>query len=153
MLKALLVIVLCCCSTAVAQQHPYIQPDLAAPKQLAPLPLVDFDKASQPVHKTFSERTDKVFWGLAAAYTAGTVADIVTTQKAINRGGIESNSLFARDGGHRAAIGLNVAVSLIPFGIAYLLQKMGYRWPARVLLTGAASLRWRAAIHNHSILR
>lgn len=133
----------------VTAEHPYIQPDL----QLAPLPLVDFDKAAQPVHKVFPEQVDKPFLALSLLYMAGTAADIVTTKKAISRGGIESNHLFARNGGKDIALALNITVSAVPLVAAYILQRLGARWPARVLLAVAAGFRWNAAIHNHSILR
>lgn len=156
MLKTLLASLLTAilATTAMAQaSHPYIKPDLDAPKQLAPLPLADPDKASQPAKAMFSEGTDKAFWVLAGAYVAGSAADIITTKQAINRGGVESNQLFARNDGKDIAIGLNIAVSLIPLGLAYLLQKLGAKWPARVLLGAAGAIRWNAAIHNHNLLR
>lgn len=136
--------------------HPYIKPIPTEAKPmviLEPLPLVDFDKLSQPVHKTFPEQVDKPFLALSLLYMAGTAADIITTKKAIARGGVESNQLFARNGGKDIALGLNIAVSTIPLVAAYFLQRFGAKWPARVLLSVAAGFRWNAAIHNHSILR
>lgn len=153
MLKTLLAIVLLA-ATVTAQQHPYIKPDLNHPMdgpeapvvQLAPVTLDEW----RPELKT---DLDKPFYALSLLYVAGTAADIITTKKAIARGGVESNQLFARNGGKDIALGLNIAVSTIPLVAAYFLQRFGAKWPARVLLSVAAGFRWNAAIHNHSILR
>lgn len=141
--------------------HPYIKPMLTEAKPvvitlevpLAPLPLADFDKAAQPVHKVFPEQVDKPFLALSLLYMAGTAADIITTKKAIARGGIESNQLFARNSGKDIALALNITASTIPLVVAYILQRLGAKWPARVLLSVAAGFRWNAAIHNHNLLR
>lgn len=135
----------------IVASHPYIRPDLndAAVihvQQLAPVTLDEWKPA-------LKQDLDKPFYALSLLYVAGTVADIVTTKKAIARGGVESNQLFARNGGKDIALGLNIAVSAIPLGVAYLLQRLGAKWPARVLLSVAAGFKWNAAIHNHGILR
>lgn len=156
MLKTLLAILILA-ATATAQvpaptvvEHPYIKPMPTEAKpavtQLAPVTLDEWKPA-------LKQDLDKPFYALSLLYVAGTVADIVTTKHGLDRGGIEANPLFARNGGKDAAIGLNIAVSLIPLGMAYLLQKLGHKWPARVLLTVAASIRWEAAIHNNRIAR
>ena len=150
----------------VTAEHPYIQPDL----QLAPLPLVDFDKLSQPVNSIIKDdkqvkvpdwwpekptvkNFDKTFWALTAIWGAGVAADIYTTKSALARGGIESNSFYARDGGKSAAFGLNIAITTTTWGIAALMQSMGWKWGARVLMGYKAGTRWSAAIHNNNILR
>lgn len=135
-------------ATAPIQETP-------ATVQLLPLPLVDFDKLSQPTHRIFLsvEKLDKPFYVLSVLYLAGTTADIVTTKYAIARGGKEGNQLFARNGGKSIALGLNLAVSAIPLVTAYLLQRIGAKKPARILLSVAAGIRWSAAIHNHNLLR
>lgn len=156
-------------TTATAQTpalvgHPYIKPDL----QLAPLPLEDFDGATQPVNtivkdgrqvtvprwwpeKPTTKNLDKTFWALTAIWGAGVAADIYTTKKALARGGIESNPFYARNGGRDVAFGLNIAITTTTWGVAAWMQSMGWKWPARVLMGYWATTRWKAAIHNHGI--
>ena len=121
MLKTLLAILILA-ATATAQvpaptvvEHPYIKPmpTVAKPAviQLAPVTLDEW----KPALKT---SLDKPFYALSLLYVVGTVADIVTTKKAIARGGVEFNQLFARNGGKDIALGLNIAVSAIPLGMA-----------------------------------
>lgn len=155
-MKTLLAILLLC-TAAAAQvpaptvvEHPYIKPMPTEAKpavtQLAPVTLDTWKP-------TLKQDLDKPFYALSLLYVAGTAADILTTKKAISRGGVEGNQLFARNGGKDIAVGLNIAVSTIPLVVAYILQRKGAKWPARVLLTVAAGFRWNAAIHNHNILR
>lgn len=144
------------CSPVYAQ-HAFIKPDLtkrevikpsepALNKQLAPVDLKALEKNLPP-------KIDTTFLALSAVYGGGVVADIWTTKTAIDRGGKESNQLFARNEGRSVNYGLNLAVSGGIWGAAYLLQRMGAKWPARVLLVFASAWRYRAAIHNHGVRR
>lgn len=159
MLKTLLAIVILA-TTATAQVpsltmevvHPFIKPMPTEAKpvvtQLMPLDIPEWYPTSPSM-----DNVDKTFWVLTGVWATGVAADIYTTKKAINRGGIESNSFYSRDGGTRAAIGLNIAITTATWGLAFLLQSVGWKWPARVLMSYKAATRWNAAIHNNGVLR
>lgn len=155
MLKTLLTILLLC-STALAHQpvvtHPYLKPDLTAPVAASvPLPPVDADKAKQD-HAPKKGELDKPFWALSALLAASAVADLTTTSKAIDRGGVEANPLFAGKG-KGALIATNVAFTVAGWALAAWFQKLGWKRAARIGLGFGAAIRFGAAIHNHRVLR
>lgn len=130
------------------------------PVQLRPIPMPYTSKPFdprvevEPKRFTFDRRHyDKTFWVLTATWWTGVLADIITTEGALSRGGIESNSLYARNGGKSVAYGLGIAVTGLKWGVAALLQGFGLKWPARIIMVERSAKRWKAAYGNHTLLR
>ena len=147
----LLVLLVASCQTTLAQ-HPFIKPDLEA-KQLKPLPLMGFDNPEvlrlTPLVVEKPHFGDKFFWIGVGAFSAASIADIVTTNGALSRGAVERNPLFATNNGHSYRTGWNAAASVGIIAFAAWCEHRGYKRFARVLLFTGAAIRTGAAINNY----
>ena len=153
---------------AFGQSHPFIQPDVDfrvigyqhsvpdAPVQTGELVLSKDGKSwvwvTTPEVKgplTFP-RFDKSFWVPAGLYATASAADIITTHRALDRGGFERNPIWAANDRKELRTAANVVAVAGVVGFAAYAEHRGHGRFARVLLWVAAGVRFTAAIWNHT---
>lgn len=93
---------------------------------------------------------DRTFWIASGLWGAASTADIITTHKALERGAVEQNPIFARRNGHAVRYTANAIASAGIWGVAAYAEHRGHRRVARVLLFTGAAIRIGAAFWNNS---
>lgn len=93
---------------------------------------------------------DRTFWIASGLFASASAADIITTHKALERGGVESNPLHAQDGGRQLRWSSAIAATGGTFAFAAYCERKGHRRVARIVLITGAIVRTGLAFWNNS---
>lgn len=133
--------------------HPFIKPDLASHQASA----AAVDRAKTLAHPQSDVYKEDAFnwgfWVASSLWGAAVTADIVTTKRALERGAVEQNPIFAHERGHAVRYTANAIASTGIWGVAAYAEHRGHRRFARVLLLTGAVIRTCAAVWNYNRAR
>ena len=74
---------------------------------------------------------DRTFWIASGLFASASAADIITTHKALERGGVESNPLHAQDGGRQLRWSSAIAATGGTFALPHIANGRAIvEWPA-----------------------